>query len=155
MVGVGEIADPADHRSSAQAIASGARWVVCPTNSVQSVNLRGGRNAIHTFDVKGAWEGDASSSHRWRRKLCLRSARGLVRNCKLIGTSNETSIGDINVLREVNTRSCMLESNVGVLRDELTIALTGFFGRLDVSEGNTLGPDLISDWWDETSMPFG
>jgi hypothetical protein len=142
IVGVGETADPADHRSSAQTIASGARRVVCPTNSVQLVNLRGGRNATRTFDVEGTWEGDASSSHRWRQKLCSRSARGPVWNYKVIGTSNETSISGINVLRaEVSTRSCVLESNVGVPHDELTIALTGFFGRLDVSEGNTLGPD--------------
>ena len=33
MVGVGEVVDPADHFSSAQAVASGAARVVCPTNN--------------------------------------------------------------------------------------------------------------------------
>jgi hypothetical protein len=101
MVGVGEIADPADYRSSAQTIASGARWVVCSTNSVQSVNLRGRRNAIRTFDVEGTWEGDAialPASTVGGEKLCLSSARGLVRNGKVVGTSDETGIGGASVL---------------------------------------------------------
>ena len=109
------------------------------------MNLRGGRNAIRTFDVKGTWEGDAialPASTVGGEKLRLRSARGLVRNYKGIGTPNETSIGGIDVLRgEVSTRSCVLESNVGALHDELTIAHAGFFGRLDVREGDTLRPD--------------
>jgi len=32
MVGVGEIADPANHRSRAQAVASRAVWVICSIN---------------------------------------------------------------------------------------------------------------------------
>jgi hypothetical protein len=101
MVGVGEIADPADHRSSAQAIASGARWVVCSKNSVQLVNLRGGRNATRTFDVEGTREGDAvalPASTVGGEKLCLSGTRGLVRNGEVVGTSNETSVGGASVL---------------------------------------------------------
>jgi len=37
VVGVGEIADPADHRSSTQAIASGTIRVICPTKDGRSV----------------------------------------------------------------------------------------------------------------------
>jgi hypothetical protein len=101
MVGVGEIADPADHRSSAQAIASGARWVICPPNSVQLVNLGGGRNVIRTFDVEGTWEGNTIALPAptvGGEKLCLSSARGLVRNGKVVGASNETSVGGASVL---------------------------------------------------------
>jgi len=37
MVGIGEVADPANHRSSAQAVASGTVWVICPINDRCSV----------------------------------------------------------------------------------------------------------------------
>jgi len=47
MVGVGEAADPANHRSGAQAIASGTIWVICPID-VQLEAL-GGSRYVHSM----------------------------------------------------------------------------------------------------------
>ena len=46
VVGVGKIADPANHRSRAQAIASGAIRVICPINDDVQLMNRGRKNIL-------------------------------------------------------------------------------------------------------------
>jgi hypothetical protein len=71
MVGVGEIADPANHRSIAQTIASGTRWVVCPIDGRSVGEHRGWRVCDPYIRCRGHPEGSYhrhSNLHRWRRK---------------------------------------------------------------------------------------
>ena len=48
MVGVGEVPDPANHRSSAQTITSGAVWVICPVKKRCSVDESRGVGSIRS-----------------------------------------------------------------------------------------------------------
>ena len=101
IVGIGEIADPANHRSGTQSIASGTRWVVCPMDGRSVGEAGGGGYVTRTFDVEGTREGPAiaaPASTVGGEIVGLSGTRGFVRTGKVVATANETGIGGASVL---------------------------------------------------------
>ena len=103
MVSVGEVADPINHRGSAQAIASRAIGIICPINDESSVHgCDEVENTIHTFDVKCTWESGAIASPTSTvggKVGGLSGTRGPIRESKVVATTDETGPGGTGVLR--------------------------------------------------------
>ena len=103
MISIGEVADPADHRGSAQAIASRAIGIIYPINDGCSVHSRDeAKNTIRTFNVKGTREGGAIASPTSTvgdKVVGLGGTGGPIRESKVVATTNETGPGGAGVLR--------------------------------------------------------
>ena len=103
MISIGEVADPANHRGSAQAIASRAIGIICPINDGCSAHSSDEvKNTIRTFDVKGTWESDAIASPTSTvgdKVIGLSGTGGPIRESKVVATTNETGPGGAGVLR--------------------------------------------------------
>ena len=103
-VGVGEILNPADHRSGAQAITSGTTWVICPVIRVFSYCWTSGvekKKMVRTFDVESTREGftiTTPASTVGGKEFGLGSTRGTTRVGEVVSTTNETGTSGASVL---------------------------------------------------------